>query len=316
MRAIQACAQILSRFEVRGVSRRKRYRRSGPGIAADACTAENVARNCRTRGSQSGRRRRGMSPCDRASCSPPMRRLARQDGIAPAQSARSTPTSSSVHCPIVDHAMSGDGSRCRRRGASMSASTGCCGTDPRFGPPGLCRCAAMQSHRSPLPIPILPDVGRGRPCVVVIERGVEDRDDPAETEVSHGPVMQRPKEPFQFALDRLIGTSASVEATCRTATESVLGVRVLPQAPTHCAGGDSRRPRCCRTSPRAPASVSTSQAPDLRLWRTTAHQRRRNAARPRRATPHPPRSAVWRLRVGGPTADAGSGSLASVVARN
>ena len=40
MRAIQACAQILSRFEVRGVSRRKRYRRSGPGIAADACTAE------------------------------------------------------------------------------------------------------------------------------------------------------------------------------------------------------------------------------------------------------------------------------------
>ena len=27
--------------------------------------------------------------------------------------------------------------------------------------------------------PILPGVGRGRPCVVVIERGVEDRDDPA-----------------------------------------------------------------------------------------------------------------------------------------
>ena len=27
--------------------------------------------------------------------------------------------------------------------------------------------------------PILPDVGRGRPCVVVIERDVADRDDPA-----------------------------------------------------------------------------------------------------------------------------------------
>ena len=38
--SIHARAQILSRFEVRGVSRRKRYRRSGPGIAADACTAE------------------------------------------------------------------------------------------------------------------------------------------------------------------------------------------------------------------------------------------------------------------------------------
>ena len=101
------------------------------------------------------RRRRGTSPCDRASCSLPMRRLARQDGIAPAQSARSTPTSSSVHCPIVDHAMSGDGSRCRRRGASMSASTGCCGTDPRFGPAGLCRCAAMQSQ-SPLAIRYCP----------------------------------------------------------------------------------------------------------------------------------------------------------------
>ena len=32
--------------------------------------------------------------------------------------------------------------------------------------------------------------------------------------------MQRPKEPFQFALDRLIETSAPVEATCRAETRS------------------------------------------------------------------------------------------------
>ena len=38
--AIQAAAQALSRLEVRGVSRRKRYRCTGPGIASDACTSE------------------------------------------------------------------------------------------------------------------------------------------------------------------------------------------------------------------------------------------------------------------------------------
>ena len=40
------------------------------------------------------------------------------------------------------------------------------------------RCHAITLVAAADPIP--PDVGRGRPCVVVIERGVEDRDDPAE----------------------------------------------------------------------------------------------------------------------------------------
>ena len=40
------------------------------------------------------------------------------------------------------------------------------------------RCHAITLVTPADPIP--PDVGRGRPCVVVIERDVEDRDDPAE----------------------------------------------------------------------------------------------------------------------------------------
>ena len=71
-----------------------------------------------------------------------------------------------------------------------------------------------------------------------------------------------------------------------------------PQAPTHWSGGGLRRPRRCATCPSAPASGSTSEAPDVRLWRTTTHRRRRSAARPRRASPHPPRSVARRLRVG------------------
>ena len=43
----------------------------------------------------------GTPPCVRASCSPPMRYRARQDGIASAQSAVSPPTSSLAQCPIV-----------------------------------------------------------------------------------------------------------------------------------------------------------------------------------------------------------------------
>ena len=160
---------------MRTLARNRRHGRQG-----GACGAARSFRpgSGATRGSRSGRRRTGSSPCDRASCSPPMRRLARQDGIAPAQSARSTPTSSSVHCPIVDHAMSGDRSRCRRRGANMSAyrllrdgST----VRPSGAVPLRCHAITLVAPADPL----LPDVGRGRPCVVVIERGVEDRDDPA-----------------------------------------------------------------------------------------------------------------------------------------
>ena len=48
----------------------------------------------------------------------------------------------------------------------------------------------------------------------------------------------------------------------------------------------------------ARASVSTSQACALQLGRAGAHHRRRIAARPRRASPQPLRSAARRLRIG------------------
>ena len=61
-----------------------------------------AARSCRSRGSRFDRHRRGTSSCVPASCSPPMRRRARQDGIASGQSAGSIPTSSSAHCRPQD----------------------------------------------------------------------------------------------------------------------------------------------------------------------------------------------------------------------
>ena len=175
MRAVQTFAQTLSRLEVRGVSRRKRYWRSGPGIAAKACTAEtyreaaeatdldstsggkvrrhvlkhHVHRHCDVSLDEMGLRLR--NPLDQL-------RL-RHSPIVP---------SKTTLCPRM-----GDDADVAPRGRRpMPVPTGRIHGSARRE---RCRCATVRSTGHSFRSDLLPNVMCVRPYVLVIERGVAVR---------------------------------------------------------------------------------------------------------------------------------------------
>ena len=82
---------------------------------------------------------------------------------------------------------------------------------------------------------ILPDVVRGRPCILVLARGVDNRDKltvPAFR--SADPLTQRPKESFHAIVIGQGVARALDEATCRAKTRSI--------AATQCGNGPPIRP--------------------------------------------------------------------------
>ena len=176
MRAVQTFAQTLSRLEVRGVSGRKRYWRSGPGIAAKACTSETyreAAEATDLDSTSDGKVRRQVLK----------HHVHRQFDVSldemglrlrnPLDQLRlghwPIVPSSAKRCPWV-------GPGCRHRRPRPSAGTGASGTEPRVGARRVCRYAAARSTgQSRLPIRSSAHCVRGRLCAVPIEHGVEDR---------------------------------------------------------------------------------------------------------------------------------------------
>ena len=139
-------------------------------------------------------------------------------------------------------------------------------------------------------VPMLVRVLRhGRPRILVIVRGVEDRDKSGRTGVSADPLMQRPKESFHTIVIGRSGVSALDDATCRAVTRK----EPLPPSPNPCANSVHRN-RFLQTVTThselaAGQAAITAQARDPQLGRSPAHSCQHGSSRspngPRRVGP-------------------------------